>query len=295
MHHRTTPNAEDLGRAKSVLSDHLERDFSEFHGETLPSTTWSMAQLELKRRLQKSNVMRFLRWPIVERTMSVPPSSKWISHELSELQSMNSWGTVWKPALQESRLGAPRRYRALPHSSANLLHHAFHLVNFELSTSFSAVGFDTIVEFGGGYGSMCRLFNQLGFSGRYIIVDLPPVLALQDFYLTGLGIRNTTHRRHSMTVDLISSSESSLEAIRTTGRTLIVATWSLSEASSQVRSSFLPLVYRSAGMLTAYQDTFDSEDNQLFFDHIATTVPWLQRITYPIRHLPNNNYFFATR
>jgi hypothetical protein len=47
---------------------------------------------------------------------------------------------------------------------------------------------DCIVEFGGGFGSMCRLIGALGFRGRYVIFDLPPVLALQRYYLGLHGI-----------------------------------------------------------------------------------------------------------
>ena len=35
---------------------------------------------------------------------------------------------------------------------------------------------------------MCRLFHQLGFSGRYVIYDLPQFSALQAFYLGSVGL-----------------------------------------------------------------------------------------------------------
>ena len=47
---------------------------------------------------------------------------------------------------------------------------------------------DVIVEFGGGYGSMCRLVRKLGFKGRYVIFDLRPILALQKYYLGLHGV-----------------------------------------------------------------------------------------------------------
>jgi hypothetical protein len=47
---------------------------------------------------------------------------------------------------------------------------------------------DCIIEFGGGFGSMCRLVHALGFRGQHIIFDLPPVWALQRYYLRLHGI-----------------------------------------------------------------------------------------------------------
>src|SRR5207244_11597755 len=45
-----------------------------------------------------------------------------------------------------------------------------------------------VLEFGGGYGSMCRLFHNLGFRGRYLIFDLPAFSALQRFFLRSIGM-----------------------------------------------------------------------------------------------------------
>ena len=45
-----------------------------------------------------------------------------------------------------------------------------------------------IVEFGGGYGSMCRLLHKLGFSGQYFIYDLPEFVALQRYFLKSIGM-----------------------------------------------------------------------------------------------------------
>jgi hypothetical protein len=43
-------------------------------------------------------------------------------------------------------------------------------------------GFDFVIEFGGGYGSLCRLFFNQQFKGQYVLFDLPPFSALQHFF-----------------------------------------------------------------------------------------------------------------
>jgi hypothetical protein len=42
---------------------------------------------------------------------------------------------------------------------------------------------EVIVEFGGGYGSMCRLIYQAGYMGSYIIYDFAHLNLIQDYYL----------------------------------------------------------------------------------------------------------------
>lgn len=43
---------------------------------------------------------------------------------------------------------------------------------------------NTIVEFGGGYGCLCRIAKTLLPNATYVIIDLPEFIALQSFYLT---------------------------------------------------------------------------------------------------------------
>ena len=69
-----------------------------------------------------------------------------------------------------------------------MIHHAYHLAQFEEKTRTQVHEIDFVLEFGGGYGSMCRLFYNLGFRGRYVIFDLPSFSALQIYYLKTLDL-----------------------------------------------------------------------------------------------------------
>jgi hypothetical protein len=73
-------------------------------------------------------------------------------------------------------------------TNAMAIAHALHLFRFHSRLGSYLHDADCIVEFGGGFGSMCRLIGALGFRGRYVIFDLPPVLALQRYYLGLHGI-----------------------------------------------------------------------------------------------------------
>ena len=63
-----------------------------------------------------------------------------------------------------------------------------HLALFEETTGSKIDTLELIFEFGGGYGSMCRLAHNLGFNQAYIIFDLQPFSALQNYYLSSLDL-----------------------------------------------------------------------------------------------------------
>ena len=190
---------------------------------------------------------KFLRWDIVSDSMFIA-FARYVYSELQYLKRCPDWDTRWKMAIIESSIGQPIPYVFYPKSSGNLIHHAFHIAQFEEKMKHQIHDIDLIFEFGGGYGSMCRLVHNLGFVGKYIIFDLPLFSALQVYYLKSLGLP----------VESISQIAKSKKGIVCTSdihelRTLLpdqnkvynammIATWSISEVSIQVRDSILSLL-----------------------------------------------------
>jgi hypothetical protein len=241
----------------------------------------------------------FLRWPTIAKAMFVS-NQPYLSIELLSLRARRDWRRRWRPALRESPVGHPVPFWALPWSSGNLIHHAYHLTQFEARTGRPADRFPAVFEFGGGYGSMCRLFHQLGFSGRYVIHDLPPFSALQAFYLGSLGLPLVDANRLAGAdrgVACVSDPEALERALRWAGtsRALFVATWSLSETPMRVRDTIMPVVADCAGVLIAYWRTFGEMNNHEYFSRWAAGHPefaWSQR---PIVSLPEHFYLFGVR
>jgi len=241
----------------------------------------------------------FLRWPAIAKAMFVS-NQPYLSLELLALRSRRDWQRRWRPALRESPVGHPVPFWALPWSSGNLIHHAYHLAQFEARTGRPANRFPSVIEFGGGYGSMCRLFHQLGFSGRYVIHDLPPFSALQAFYLESLGLPLVDPDRLAGAdrgVACVSDPAALAGALRWAGasRALFVATWSLSETPAAVRDTIMPVVAECAGVLVAYWRTFEEMNNHEYFRDWAAAHPefaWSQR---PIVSLPEHFYLFGVR
>ena len=182
-----------------VLTNHEKDLLSEFRAsffelpvitktDLLPSeAVWINYLNRLRQLVLNQEPREFLRWSPVAETMFIV-FARFIFTELKYLKSCPNWNTRWRAAIKESSIGNPVLYLFYKSSSGNLIQHAYHLAQFEEKTGSEVHDMKYVLEFGGGYGSMCRLFFNLGFSGKYIIFDFPAFNALQSYYLKSIGI-----------------------------------------------------------------------------------------------------------
>jgi hypothetical protein len=260
---------------------------------------WRRFVEQFRDAVSRDDPRAFLRWPTIAKAMFVS-NQPYLSIELLSLRARRDWRHRWRPALRESPVGRPVPYWALPWSSGNLIHHAYHLAQFEARTGRQVNWFPAVFEFGGGYGSMCRLFHQLGFSGRYVIYDLPEFSALQAFYLGSLGLPLVHVDRLAGAdrgVVLVSDLATLERALRwaDVSRALFVATWSLSETPASVRDAIMPIVSECAGVLIAYWRNFGEMNNHDYFSRWAARSPGFAWAQHPILSLPEHFYLFGTR
>jgi hypothetical protein len=269
-------------------------------GADLPSERiWRRFVEQFRDVVVREDPRAFLRWPTIAKAMFVG-NHPYLAIELAALRARRDWHQRWRPALRESPAGHPVPFWALPWSSGNLIHHAYHLAQFEARTGRPAERYPAVFEFGGGYGSMCRLFHQLGFSGHYVIYDLPEFSALQSFYLGSLGLPLVDADRLAEAdrgVTCVSDPEALARALRwaEARRALFVATWSLSEAPASVREPMMPAVAECAGVLIAYWRTFGEMDNHEYFARWTARHPEFTWWPRPIVSLPDHFYLFGTR
>jgi len=255
---------------------------------------WTENENELRELIRKKDPREFLRWNVIRRNM-FPDSAPYIRNEFSYL-TKNNWNT-WKNSITETKVGCPAPFlRYLP-SSENLIHTAYHLARFENQTKEEIKEADLIVEFGGGYGCMCRLIHNIGFKGKYVIFDLPVFSALQVFYLKMIGLN--AEYGISSRADGIScvSKTSQIEVIARspTKKSLFIATWSISETPVEARSPILKSVEAFDLFLIAYQRTFSNIDNVTFFDDWTKHTDQFYWYNCEITHIPNSYYLFGRK
>jgi hypothetical protein len=241
----------------------------------------------------------FLQWDVIRNTMFVG-NCPFIIEELDALKNSGNFEHYWTKGIIETSFGRPTMMKKFIQSSGNLIHHCYHLLQFEVRTKIKISSIDFVFEFGGGYGSMYRLFKNLNFINKYLLFDLPEFSLLQKYYLKSIGF-------DVLTIDTFSKANSGvlclsdieelkdiLGAINPLKKNLFIGTWSISETSVDVRKSIFPLLKNFNLFLMAYQYGFFKEVNNIeYFKYIQTEFSHLEWENYPIEHLPGNNYLIG--
>lgn len=266
-------------------------------GKNTGGKTWRGFSMRLRNYVRFFDPRRFLRWHVIRQTMFMAEAWK---ECVDELTHDARWSSLWRSLIAEDRFGDPLPDPRLLESSGNRIVHAYHLQQLQKTTEIRFGALDTVVEFGGGYGNMCRLIRRLGFKGTYILFDLPEFLALQHFYLNGVGngavyATDITHNTQGQNILLQSPDELKTLLSRVAHKnSLFIGTWSVSESPVSVREQILPLVADSTYFLFGYQPHFDTVDNVAYFRDFAkkhSHVEW----TEVFKSMWNGYYLFGRK
>lgn len=261
---------------------------------------WTDNMNEIRDLILNSNPREFLSWDVIKYTMFVVREN-YVQIELSAIRKSNFYENIWKTALLESNVGRPLRYWRFPKSSGNLIHHVYHLSRYREMVNVVLEDLDLVIEFGGGYGSMCRALHNCKFNKKYVIFDLPVFSALQKFYLKNLGLRVLDSHDYISAesgVICISSFEELAEIISKYSNChskLFLATWSLSETPLNFRKKFIPLIDSFEYYLIAYQSMFNEVDNKDFFRSLSQSVSSVKWNDFEIEHLHESHYLFGEK
>jgi hypothetical protein len=261
--------------------------------DSVADAEWIKYRNKLRQNILNDDPRDFCNWETIRSTMFYEPDVV----ELQFLQGLENWDQ-WKTAIRESKAGNPRPYYSFNESSGNLIHHAYHLAQLIHFTKCSVQNIPQVVEFGGGYGSMCRMFYQLGFKGRYIIYDLPEFSALQEYFLKSIGIQSAIKKEatndKNCVVLLSDLNELSKQLKDQVDRYIFVATWSISETSLDFRNRIFNFVSNASYYLIAYLYQFGEVNNHdyfLNFKNIKNDYMWKH---FEIDHIKDNWYLIGT-
>lgn len=242
---------------------------------------WDIFQKKFLQFIKNEDLNNFLQWQVINDTMFF--NAPYI--EFLSLKNSKNW-TLWKKGIKESSVGNPKPYIHYLHTSGNLVHHAYSMLQLiDLVPISTALKAERIIEFGGGYGSLCRLIYNLGFNGKYEIIDFDVFNHLQKFYLKQVLDRQNFGKINFQTEFNKLNFEGSL----------FIGLWSLSESPIEVRNKIIPFILKSDLILIAYQHDFSNIDNQKYFEeNLVISNDYIWR-NYPIEHLPNNHYLIGIK
>lgn len=186
------------------------------------------------------------------------------------LNNTENWHEKWSKGITEVNVGNPVPFSLDRNSSPTLIQHTYHLAVYERNFNTSITDADAVVEIGGGYGSMCRLFHNLGFAGQYTIFDLPAMAVLQSLYLKDIGLDVAKAGDGDARVRCLHDEDvffSAMASLPRSARKVLIATWSLSEMPFQQRDKLLARI-KDIGfdhIIFAYQTKHCDIDNVDYF------------------------------
>ena len=292
---------EEDGYIEELKKSMRELPEQELANDNSAEDEWKKFINRLKELALEDDVRRFLRWDVIVHTMFVS-NAKFVKSEFKYLKSLPNWKNEYRKAIKESIVGYPKPYVMYPVTSGNLIHHAYHIAKFEENFNSKIKDVDVIFEFGGGYGSMCRLCRNLGFNGKYIIFDLPQFTALQKYYLKTLGFNVSDGEKFNSSDEFAVSCISDYQKIKTIIETMpdcekkmFIATWSISESPIDLRAQILPLISDFDMFLIAYQQTFHEINNREYFSNWKDGIENIEWNDWGINHLNGSRYLMGKK
>ncbi len=158
--------------------------------------------------------------------------------------------------IKDPRFGSPSTHKGLTLQSArNAVYRKIMANFFNLST------INHVTDFGGGYGNNCRVWNNLGYTGHFALVDLPEVIEIQKHYISNV-LPNA----------LVSYASTLSDVKIEQSKSLFFATYSLSETSLEIREKAMDNIKEYDYIFIAHNDSFpvygqnNSVNNNNYFD-----------------------------
>lgn len=246
-----------------------------------PERMWTEYKNELREDVANKDPREFLKWYIVDMTMGASLRRR----NYLWLAKLSFW-SVWREKIANMSHLYLYPYFKFPQTDGTTLSHAYHLAQLKERLGKEVTDVDLIVDFGGGFGSMCALTHAMGFTGKYIIFDWPEFLLLQEFYLKLQGVDTTNIKFVSTFPDLRKEVGDK--------RGLLIATWSISETGENFRNEFFKNI-NPEYYIIGYQQSVAEVDNHEYFRKFADNRPNTFWEDFPIYNLPGegNRYLLG--
>ena len=229
---------------------------------------WADYAAELERALLPVPPWAFLRVPVVAATM-LPHSARARRLQLQYLRSRRD-GDELERLLREDPVGRPVLVPPYP-TSANRVHVLTHIERFAEATGVDPASVGSVVEWGGGYGALCRAWRLLNRGATYTILDLPIVSALQWLYL-GSVLGEDAVVLHDAPAEPVPGRVNLMPADPSApvSADLFISTWALSESPPELQDAVTAGGFFGARhLLLAYRRDARDFPGSAHFDTVA--------------------------
>ena len=183
--------------------------------------TWAFRQKDIRAKIDGGNLETLFTWPVTTEALY---SMDWTiaEPELAVIQKSPLW-PQYQLGIRSFKTGNPVRTQHTdidPH----LVLQAYHI---EQLLRYGSLNIESVYEFGGGFGGMALLMRRMGFTGRYVIQDLPEMGEIQRFFLNGEGIHDVEFTTSSISGQFsLFISNCAIEEIDGDSRKVLERIWS---------------------------------------------------------------------
>lgn len=167
------------------------------------------------------------------------------------------------PYLNESPYGDPFIFEKFRFASPMTIQHAYYLflINKHLNIFLPKSNIDFISDFGGGYGNFCKLIHQLGYQGKYTIIDFDIMHHIQKKFISHNFSKSVWQNLDLSYINSVSDMNISHYG----SNSIFIATYSLCETPKTVREDFENQLKHFKYVFIIYQKNFDGFDNVIYF------------------------------
>lgn len=287
------------------LSTELSKKYSERHNqydyEEFLMPDWKKNTEEIESIFLSGLPFSFLRNQILKQTMfaHLPKKSTNIQKKLiSQKYNEEDAGVI----LREHDTGSPILNDFQYKTSGNSIHHLYHLLKFNQETGVSPTAVNSVMEFGGGYGNMAKIFKKINPIATYTIVDIPVFSYIQFVYLgTVLGKDNVVMfdgvgSIKQGKINIVPLHKAFIEKLSSIVEKpdLFISTWALSETNEATQNMVRAEDYfESKYLLLAYQ----KKSEAFAYAQDIEKLPQNYQSVYgaETEYLKDNYYLFASR
>lgn len=276
------------------------RDKYNFSDFVLPE--WNKNMIEIEYLFLNNFSFSFLNYSVIKKTMFMYTHKQWRNIQKTFISKYFGKNETFN-ILQEYNLGKPLLNDMEYATSGNNIHHLYHLVKFFKETQVRSSDINTIVEIGGGYGNMAKIYKKINPNSTYIIIDIPVFSYIQSVYLKTIYGSEAVHFVHNNEITIKTGLINIIpldmkniyqlkDIIQNTD--LFISTWALSESNKNMQDYVKDMDYFKAKyLLLAYQK---SSDSFAFAEDIKNITEKYKKIfNQETEYVKNNYYLFCER
>lgn len=219
-------------RMPKIVNDLFMKKYSLVH-----ETWWEFSQT-IKNEVLIKPYFGFFRSPVIKETMTGLHYKK--DHKLLIENIYDTFNENTSELLNEDACGEPLLLRNCNYkTSFTRVMHCYQAAKLQEITDLQKN--KMIMEWGGGYGGLCRIVKKINPNITYVIVDLPCSIALQFLYLSTVLSEDSVEIFDGLNFSagkIILVPSTDLEKIpESYSADIFVSSWALSESSSDAQKA----------------------------------------------------------